>query len=56
MLVAGTAAARAQAVRDAAAARLDELLADLAAWVDTRHPERGRARRSTRSRTPSRRG
>ena len=33
-LVADTAAAREPAVRDAAAARLDELLADLAAWVD----------------------
>ncbi len=38
MLVADTAAARAQAVRDAAAARLDELLADLAAWVDMDTP------------------
>ena len=38
MLVADLAAARAQAVRDAAAARLDELLADLAAWVDTDTP------------------
>ena len=38
MLVAGTAAARAQAVRDAAAVRLDELLGDLATWVDTDTP------------------
>ena len=42
-------AARAAAVRDAAAAGLDRLLADLAAWVDTRHAER-RPRRARRLR------